>query len=99
MEEIRRVKSELMRGLSSTLMIKDDMIFEPYMPEYRENAWRCVMEVSTGKISVRFGGRGLFTDNNRPYEVWYPEDDTPTGYQTADDIWDYINSLNKQKYT
>ena len=69
------------------------------MPENKDNAWQCKMELRSGVISVRFGGYGLFTDSERPYEVWYPENDSPTGYQTADDIWSYIKSLNKEKCT
>lgn len=66
------------------------MIFLPYM----DDGYQCKMNTSSGIISVRFNGAGLFADNERPYEVWYPTEDAPNGYQTADDIWDYILKLS-----
>lgn len=63
------------------------MIFEPY--EICDG-YQCRMQVKSGIISVRFGGHGLITSNEKPYEVWYPDQDAPIGYQTAEDIWDYI---------
>jgi len=66
--------------------IKDDMVFEPY--EF--GGFQCKMEVPSGVISVRYKGHGLFTDEEHPYEVYYPDEDAPTGYQTVDDIWKYI---------
>jgi hypothetical protein len=68
-------------------LIKDDMIFKPYLTM---GGWQCIMHTGKGKISVRHGGHGLMTNQSEPYEVWYPNDDTPTGYQTADDIWEFI---------
>jgi len=72
-------------------MEKDDMVFVNYMNQ--PDSWQCKMNVAAVLISVRLGPR-LVTDNERPYEVWYPTEDAPTGYQTANDIWDYI-SRNK----
>ena len=71
-------------------LIKDDMIFKPYSTM---GGWQCIMNTERGKISVRYIGRGLITDKDHPYEVWYPDKDSPTGYQVADDIWSYISSL------
>lgn len=68
--------------------IQDDMEFSKYM----DCGYQCKMKVKSGIISVRFGCKNLITDTERPYEVWYPLDDTPTGYQTAEDIWNYIKS-------
>ena len=65
---------------------KDDMIFIPY----GNDGYQCKMKVKTGVISVRYKGIHLMTDSKRPYEVWYPEYGVPEGYQTADDIWEYI---------
>ncbi len=74
------------------ILEQDDMIFEPYL----FGGWHCKMEISKGTISVRMGGYGLMADRKHPYEVWYPERDVPDGYQTANDVWGYINeSLNK----
>ena len=70
-------------------MIKDDMIFKPYQTM---GGWQCIMNTKKGKISVRLGGHGLIANSNKPYEVWYPTEDTPIGEQTADDIWNYINN-------
>lgn len=67
-------------------ILKDDMIFEPYP----YGGYQCKMKTIKGIISVRYGDHGLFTNNNKPYEVWYPDRDEPDGYQTADDIWNYI---------
>jgi hypothetical protein len=71
---------------------QDDMTFFPYMG--RPDEWQCKMNISVGIISVRFGGHGLITNNECPYEVWYPDEDAPTPYQTADDIWTYIKSVS-----
>lgn len=65
---------------------QDDMEFTPYM----DCGYQCKMKVKTGVISVRFGCNTLITNNERPYEVWYPDQDSPVGYQTAEDIWNYI---------
>lgn len=62
------------------------MIFKPYL----FGGWQCIMETKKGKISVRYGGYGLFTNDKYPYEVWYPDESDPRGYQVADDIWNYI---------
>ena len=71
--------------------LKDDMIFEHYNGS--SGGYQCKMKVKNGVISVRYGGRGLITSHNKPYEVWYPDEDAPTGDQTADDIWNYIRAL------
>ena len=72
--------------------IKDDMIFKPY--NSGSGGYQCKMKVKNGIISVRYGGRGLFTNANKPYEVWYPDEDSPIGEQTADDIWNYMSNTN-----
>lgn len=69
----------------------DDMIFV----KYPYGGMQCIMMLPMGKLSVRKGGHGLFTDTERPYEVWFPGDDSPTGYQTADDIFRWINEHKK----
>jgi len=74
--------------LVSGSFIQDDMIFCRY--NSGSGGYQCKMNVATGLISVRFGGWGLITDAEHPYEVWYPDEDAPSGYQTADDIWDYV---------
>ncbi len=71
-------------------LLRDDMIFKPY--NSGSGGYQCKMSIKTGVISVRYGGTSLMTDDKRPYEVWFPNDDEPTGYQTAQDIWDYINT-------
>jgi len=68
---------------------QDDMLFVPYM--CGSYGWQCKINTKLGVISVRFGGHGLLTDEQRPYEVYYPTEDSPSGFQTADDIWNYIN--------
>lgn len=68
--------------------IQDDMVLIHYMGG--SNGWQCKMNIAVGFISIRFGGWGLITDAEHPYEVWYPTEDTPTPYQTADDIWAYV---------
>ena len=72
------------------IMLRDDMIFKPYM----NDGYQCKMKISKGVISVRYGGKYLFTDEQHPYEVWYPDKDEPEGYQTPDDIWNYIDVNN-----
>ena len=70
-------------------LIQDDMVFVPYETT---GGWQCVMHTKKGRLSVRFGSPSLFTSVDRPYEVWYPTENAPDGYQTADDIWRYINA-------
>ena len=70
-------------------MIRDDMNFVPYPL----GGYQCKMKLKNGTMSVRFGCHTLFTDSAGIYEVWYPDRDEPDGYQTADDIWNYIKSL------
>lgn len=71
--------------------IKDDMLFEPYM----QDGYQCKIQTILGVISVRYGGVGLITDKDRPYEVCYPQQGSTTGYQTADDIFNYIKIISK----
>ena len=71
---------------------KDDMVFKPYKVCGEIDGYQCLMETKKGTISVRYEGCGLFTNKDGIYEVWYPDRDCPDGYQTADDIWGYINN-------
>ena len=73
-------------------MIKDDMIFKPYP---LTGGYQCIMDTERGRLSVRTGSDTLFIDDDHPYEVWYPSEDAPIGYQTADDIWDYISNKHE----
>ena len=70
-------------------IVKDKMLFEPYM----NDGYRCLLSYGRKKIiSVRYRGVNLMTDNEHPYEVLYPGNDgIPTGYQTARDIFRFIN--------
>lgn len=72
-------------------LLKDDMLFKPYNSVF--GGYQCKMKVKNGIISVRYGGSGLITNADNPYEVWYPDEDAPIGHQTADDIWNYISAL------
>ena len=72
-----------------TEFIQDDMLFKPYKTM---GGWQCIIKIKTGRISVRLGGHGLITSAKRPYEVWYPTEDTPMSEQTADDIYNYIRN-------
>lgn len=74
-------------------MILDDMVFK----EYPTGGYQCLIETKAGWISVRYGSNLLFTESDKPYEVWYPTEDEPTGYQTANDIFTYIDALNVQR--
>ena len=74
-------------------MIIDDMVFKPYPTM---GGWQCIMDTSRGKISVRYKGYGLSTEPNKPYEVWYPTEDTPIGSQTAEDIFNYVRGGNDE---
>ena len=64
------------------------MTFVPYP----HGGYQCKMKVSKGIVSVRCDSHYLFTNDEGPYEVWYPDRDEPNGYQTADDIWKYISN-------
>jgi len=70
-------------------MIQDDMEFKPYPM----GGFQCIMETKLGKISVRTGKETLITSTKKPYEVWYPTNNEPTGYQDANDIWNYIRNI------
>jgi|GEM_PF-5354405 len=68
------------------MLIREDMVFLPY----GYGGYQCKIELACGTISVRFGGHGVLTDKDGPYEVWYPGEDAPTPRETADDIREYI---------
>jgi hypothetical protein len=65
--------------------------FKPYMG----NGFQKIVETNRGRLSIRFGGRSLFVRDDAPFEVWYPEDDAPSGYQTAEDIQKYLNTIGE----
>ena len=69
------------------------MLFKPYLTM---GGYQCIMNIKGCRLSVRLGGYGLITEHNKPYEVWYPTESAPTGRQTADDIWNYINKCNEK---
>lgn len=73
-------------------IIQDDMCFKPYA----YGGYQCLIETKVGRISVRFGSNSLFTDNVGKYEVYYPTEDAPDGYQTSDDIFNYIKAHSKK---
>lgn len=66
------------------------MLFNPYP----SGGYQCKITTSQGTISVRTGAVGLFTTNDEPYEVRYPDGEVQ-GRQTADDIFSYIRAMNK----
>lgn len=68
-------------------LYKDGMTFRPYP---HMGGWQCIINHRKGEISVRYDCPSLFTDKDHPYEVWYPDQDTPIGYQTITDIMNYI---------
>ena len=74
-------------------VIQDDMVFNPYNPEM-EGDWgmQALLKTNKGEISVRTGGSDgrLMISKEKPYEVWYPDKENPTGEQTADDIFNWI---------
>lgn len=72
--------------------IQDGMLFKPY-GNFEFDGYQCKIETPNGTISVRCECSTLFIDTERPYEVWYPDDDAPIGYQTANDIFNYIKRM------
>lgn len=46
---------------------------------YGDDGWQKVIETSMGRMSIRFGGSRLFVSATRPFEVWYPGEDAPSG--------------------
>lgn len=78
--------------MNDTTLIKDDMLFKPYGVN---DGYQCKIVIDIGTISVRFGGIGLITSTEKPYEVWYPTESAPSIYQTADDIYKYIKEHSK----
>jgi len=70
------------------VIIKDKILFNPYM----NDGWQSIMQTAKGKMSIRYKGKNLLTDDKHPYEVWYPKDDVSTGYQTAEDIFNYLGT-------
>jgi hypothetical protein len=65
--------------------IKDDMLFRPYPT----GGYQCIIPTRKGLLSVRYGGHGLFTTPDKPYEIMLPTGEV-RGSQTADDIFDYV---------
>ena len=85
-----------MTTISKDSLIKDDMLFKPYCyAGEAPDGYQCKIKLSAGIISVRYKGYGLIVDSSRPYEVWYPTEDAPSGYQTANDIFNYIKRHGK----
>jgi hypothetical protein len=84
-------KNKDRRDMKKNTVIIDDLPFIPYM----DNGLQCLVFTDEGKISIRRDGFSLFTDKEHPYEVWYPTEAEPSGYQTADDIWNYIKQHSK----
>jgi len=74
-------------------VIKDKMLFNPY----NNDGYQCILNTHKGKISVRYKGVNLFANKEKPYEVWYPGEDAPIGYQTAKDIFHFINPTIKME--
>jgi hypothetical protein len=72
-------------------MVIDDFDFLPYM----NDGYQCKVKCEKGIISIRYKGNNLIADEKRPFEVWYPNENSPTGYQTTDDVWNYIKSSVK----
>ena len=77
--------------MNNTIYI-DDLPFVPYLTM---GGLQAKITLKNGVLSVRRGGHGLIVSSDKPYEVWYPDRDCPDGYQTADDIWDYIKKQRK----
>lgn len=81
-------------------IIFDDLEFEPYYLGSLDLGYQCVIETENGRLSIRRGKEndkcGLFVSDSHPYEVWYPERDAPDGWQTAEDIWNYIKKHTKK---
>ena len=86
-------KPLIINNTASDWMMKDDMIFIPYKvnSDDEPDGYQCKIKTPKGVISVRYKGHALMANEGEPYEVWYPTDGTPTGYQTANDIFNYIN--------
>jgi hypothetical protein len=70
-------------------MIIDDLLFV----QYPYGGWQCKIKLKNGVVSVRMG-QGLFTDDLHPFEVWYPSESEPSGYQTSTDVWEYIKQYS-----
>jgi len=66
----------------------------PFVPYITTGGLQAKIQTKRGIISIRRDGHGLIVSSDKPYEVWYPDESEPTGYQTAEDIWNYIK-LNK----
>ena len=81
--------------MNTNEFMQDDFIFKPYP----SGGYQSIVMLSIGRLSIRCKSNGLFIDKNRPYEVWYPTDDVPTGYQTGEDIWNYIKKVKQIKKT
>ena len=67
-------------------IIYNDLLFTPYM----NDGYQCKIPTKKVIISVRYKGANLIANNDKPFEVWYPDEDSPTGYQNDEDVYNYI---------
>lgn len=77
-----------MKSNKHGVIIQDGFTFFPY----QNDGYQCIIKTIFGPLSIRFGGQSLAVSDDRPYEVWYPDQDEPTKHQTAQDIWGYIST-------
>jgi hypothetical protein len=78
--------------------IKDDFTFEPYYVNHEQNGYICKCYTSVGMLIIRYGGSShAYSSGEQIYEVKYPSEPDPLGYQTAELIWEYILMVANSK--
>ncbi|MBK7337801.1 MAG: hypothetical protein IPJ00_17315 [Saprospirales bacterium] len=69
-------------------MIYRDIVFSPYSG--LGGGWQAIIDCKFGKVSVRYGGDGLFTSEDKPFECRYNGDVWPD--QDEKDVYHFIKT-------
>lgn len=66
-----------------------DILFKPY-GDVEQDGWQAIIKCQYGTVSVRYGGRHLFTTTEKPFECRYNGDVWPT--QDEKDVYHWIKT-------
>ena len=70
-------------------MIFRDILFKPY-GDVEQDGWQAIIECPHGRVSVRYGGKHLFTTPDKPFECRYNGDVWPA--QDEQDVYHWIKT-------
>lgn len=70
-------------------MIFRDISFDPY-GDIEQDGWQAIIKCKYGKVSVRYGGKHLFTTPDKPFECRYNGDVWPA--QDENDVYHWVKT-------